>query len=161
MVRVLKILFILVSFFLIGYVLYLIFYKIIGQTDAYVPFVVYLYLSLVLFTSTANIVYQLMSFQYYRRKENVHLTKKFPKILWIGGICFAGLMLCAGGTGLFSVLSKTVYYFDYKQVLFIISFTGIGLLSFLELSLLKKRIAMLQKEHEAKDDIETIGNTTF
>jgi len=160
MIRLLKIFLILASLALIGIVLYLIFYEILARPDVSIPITVYIYLSVAFVTATLNIVYHMMSFHFYRPKDKIDFNKKFPKILWIGGICFSSFLLYITGASLYSFLRFVQYGgYDAKQIFFILAFMASAFASFLELSLLKKRIKKLRKEQETKDDIETIGNS--
>ncbi|WP_298426458.1 hypothetical protein [uncultured Kordia sp.] len=157
MLRLLKILLTIASIILIGMILYVFFYEIIGRPNSNAPLEAFIYLSLGFITATINIVYHIVSFQYSRRKENVNLNKKLPKVLWVGAICFSSFVLYVTGAGLYSVIRYVRYNVDLKQILFVLFFLGTALCSFLELFLLKKRIKKLKKEHETKNDIETIG----
>lgn len=155
--RLFKILLLLGPIAVIGMLLYLIFFEILARPDIDMPIRGYVYISIAFTTATLNIVYHIVSFQFYKAKERVNMEKKIPKVLWIGGICFASFTLFIGGASLYSFFRYVEYEFDAKQFVFLSMFLGLGLLSFLELSLLKRRIKQLQKELETKDDIDTIG----
>ncbi len=157
--RLLKILLIIASVSLIGMVLYLLFYEVLGRPASDTPIVAYVYLSMAFITSTINIVYHIVSFQFYKRKENVHLDKKIPKILWIGGICFSSFLLYIGGAGLYSLFRFIQFGLEAKQLVFVSAFLIGALLGFLELSLLKKRIKKLRMKREMKDEINDIGSS--
>lgn len=162
--RFIKILLIIAALAVITMVSYVLFYEILGRTEvrSLVPIEAYIYLALTFVTSAMGVVYHIISFPFYKSREKVNLSKKISKFLWVGGISFSSITLFIGGYGLYSFISYIAYGgFDLKQILFVVGFSVTGLLGFLELSILKRRIVKLKKEKETKDDIETIGNSTF
>ena len=125
------------------------------------PLIAYIYLILIFATVIIALVYHFKSYHFYRNKKNVNLSKKLSKMLWAGAISFYCLLLSIAGLGGYDLLIYRIGYMSWRELLFVGGFLCIGSLGILEISILKKRIKTLKEASQAKDDIESIGNTTL
>ncbi len=159
--RFLKICFIIISFIIVIGLSYALLYSFLKEGATGVPRFGYLYIGLAIIFSIVNILYHLKSFRFYRRKEKQNLDKRLSKLLWIGAICFSAFQLLLVGTSLYNNSNRYIQNTYKSEDLFLICiFTFLGLLGFLEVSLLRKRIKQLKTELDTKEEINEIGNLT-
>lgn len=160
--RFLKILFILFSVMVVGSVIYIINYEFTRtQTIPVIPVAQYIYLGLALSSAVLNILYQIKSFRFYRRAEKQNLDKKVPKIYWIGAICFFAFLLYVTGASIYGIIRFWEFGYSGQDIFRILIFLVPGILGFLEISLLKKRIKRLKNERDHRDEIEDIGSQSL
>ncbi|MCH2195122.1 hypothetical protein [Kordia sp.] len=155
--RIFKIILIIVSVFISGTVIYLVWNSMATSRSAQIPLYIYLYLGFAFASAIANIIYHIKTFRFYRRKEKRRLEKKVHKFLWVGTICFSTFLIYIGGVTLYSLLRFIEYGYSKQDVFSVLLFLIPGFFGFLEASLLKKRIRRLRSEHDVIEEIDNIG----
>ncbi len=155
--RFLKILLIIASLILIGGVVYVVWYELSRYNFTQLPLSLHIHMGLAFICAVINSIFHVISFQYYKRKENVRLYKKIHKILWVGTICFSSFLIYVGGVTLYSLLRFIEFGYSGEQVAVVSLFIIVGCTGFLEASILKKRIRRLREEHSTFDEINNIG----
>ncbi|EDP97629.1 hypothetical protein U8527_04730 [Kordia algicida OT-1] len=119
-------------------------------------------IGLVFVLSTLNILYHIKSFRFYRRAAKQNLHKDLSKILWIGTLCFSAYMLFLVGLSLYNNADKYLSNnYESGDILIMCFLISLAFLGFLEVSILRKRIKRLKIEHDSKDEISDIGNSTL
>jgi len=156
--RFLKILLIIVSVIAIVTLSYIL-WEDFSLPEPTTSFSLFSYIFLVIILSFLNILYQLKSFRFYRRREKQQLHKKLHKVFWVAGLFFSGFLIYIAASEFYRLY---IYYeiigFNIDQVYRLLLFLVLGSLSFLEIAFLKKRIKRLKTERDTKEEIDDIGN---
>ncbi len=156
--RVLKILLTLYSLFIFGGISYLILFG--DRETVGTPVALFVFSGIAIVTSVLNVFYHVKSFRFYQRKEKRQLDRKLPVILWIGTICFSLLLLCTAGDSMYNLIQMYRYGYAGRYLFSVLTFLVPGLLGFLEVLILKKRIKRLKAIVATKNEINEIGNQT-
>lgn len=160
--RILKILLILFSVVVFGLACYLFWFELSRRNDfqLQIYYEAFIYLGIGIVSSVCSVLYHIKSFRYYRGESRWNLDKKLPKFYFVGAYSFYAFLLFAAGSLLFTMirLLELDYGFSFKDFVSILIFLVPGILGFIEVSVLIKRIRRLRKERELKNDISSIGN---
>ena len=119
----------------------------------------YFFIVLLMVFGVLNISYQIKTFRFYRKESKRNLDKKIPKFLWIAAISFNFFLFSIIAIGFYNNRDRYLSgNFKAEALLFMSMLFVFGVLGFLEISILKKRLKRLKTAKENKDEIETIGN---
>jgi hypothetical protein len=160
--RFLKIITFLIGLFCFCVISYFIFMIFTDKRGSNAPLMAYVYIGLAYASSILNLIYHGKSFRFYRKKENINLTKKLHKIFWAATISFNSLLLFLFGLSAYDIFRFLRYGFNQsgEQIMVMLVLLIFSVIGFLEVSLLKKRIKRLRTERTTKDEISSIGNLT-
>jgi hypothetical protein len=144
------------SFLVLSYFSYIILTQ-VGSRGA--PLLMYFLFVLACIATILNLYYHYKSSHFYRRKRQQQLPKTFSNFLWIGPICFSAFLLFLFGLTVYDIIRFSRFGISYDIKQFITAFVLLlfGIIGFLEVSLLKKRIKQFKTERDIKEEINDIG----
>lgn len=117
------------------------------------------FIIMIIIFSMLSIGYHIKSFRYYRKSKPFKKENKLIAFLRIASVVCYILYL------FFAIVAFLGIVADGKQdavnITLVLIIAAFGFFGILEIVLTRKQIKKLKKEHETKDDIETIGTPTF